>query len=130
MEPAKKVGPLEAGLEWLIMSSRWLQAPLYVGLIVVLGVVVVAALVARRVLLDDSTHGVGTDSALDDYRNHSPGTTIETFDDATITTIHGYCQQALAQLGLRSGAAVPAVPPRTPSACGSRDIHGHVTLTP
>ena len=41
MEPAKKVGPLEAGLEWLIMSSRWLQAPLYVGLIVVLGVVVV-----------------------------------------------------------------------------------------
>jgi uncharacterized protein (TIGR00645 family) len=41
MEPAKKVGPLEAGLEWLIMSSRWLQAPLYVGLIIVLGVVVV-----------------------------------------------------------------------------------------
>ena len=28
-------------VEWLVMASRWLQAPLYVGLIVVLGVVVV-----------------------------------------------------------------------------------------
>ncbi|MFZ4718644.1 MAG: UvrD-helicase domain-containing protein [Ilumatobacteraceae bacterium] len=31
---------------------------------------------------------------------------VRTFDDATIATIHGYCQTALAQLGLRSGAAV------------------------
>ncbi len=29
---------------------------------------------------------------------------VSTFDDATITTIHGFCQQALRQLGLRSGA--------------------------
>ncbi len=29
---------------------------------------------------------------------------INTFDDATISTIHGFCQQALRQLGLRSGA--------------------------
>ena len=28
---------------------------------------------------------------------------IATFDDATITTIHGFCQQALRQLGLRAG---------------------------
>ena len=28
---------------------------------------------------------------------------VSTFDDATITTIHGFCQQALRQLGLRSG---------------------------
>jgi len=32
---------LEFGLERLIMASRWLQAPLYLGLVVVLGVVVV-----------------------------------------------------------------------------------------
>ncbi len=29
---------------------------------------------------------------------------IASFDDATISTIHGFCQQALRQLGLRSGA--------------------------
>lgn len=29
---------------------------------------------------------------------------VNSFDDATITTIHGFCQQALRQLGLRSGA--------------------------
>ena len=34
-------GPIEAGLERLVLASRWLQAPLYIGLIVVLGVVVV-----------------------------------------------------------------------------------------
>jgi uncharacterized protein (TIGR00645 family) len=32
---------LEIGLERLVLASRWLQAPLYIGLIVVLGVVVV-----------------------------------------------------------------------------------------
>jgi hypothetical protein len=31
------------------------------------------------------------------------------FDDATITTIHGFCQQALAQAGLRSGSDPDAV---------------------
>ena len=31
---------------------------------------------------------------------------VATFDDATITTIHGFCQVALGQLGLRSGASV------------------------
>ncbi len=31
---------------------------------------------------------------------------VTTFDDATITTIHGFCQQALRQLGMRSGAAL------------------------
>jgi len=31
---------------------------------------------------------------------------VTSFDDATITTIHGFCQQALRQLGLRSGAAM------------------------
>ena len=31
---------LEIGLERLVLASRWLQAPLYIGLIVVLGVVV------------------------------------------------------------------------------------------
>lgn len=34
-------GRLETGLERLVLASRWLQAPLYIGLIVVLGVVVV-----------------------------------------------------------------------------------------
>jgi exodeoxyribonuclease V beta subunit len=29
---------------------------------------------------------------------------VKSFDDATISTIHGFCQQALRQLGLRSGA--------------------------
>jgi len=28
---------------------------------------------------------------------------VSSFDDATVTTIHGFCQQALSQLGLRSG---------------------------
>jgi uncharacterized protein (TIGR00645 family) len=32
---------LELGIERVIMASRWLQAPLYIGLVVVLGVVVV-----------------------------------------------------------------------------------------
>jgi len=32
---------LELGIEWIIMASRWLQAPLYIGLVFVLGVVVV-----------------------------------------------------------------------------------------
>lgn len=32
---------VELALEWLILSSRWLQAPLYLGLVFVLGVVVV-----------------------------------------------------------------------------------------
>ena len=32
---------LESGLERLIVASRWLQAPLYFGLIIVLGIVVV-----------------------------------------------------------------------------------------
>ncbi len=36
--PAKK---LEVFVERIVMGSRWLQAPLYVGLVVVLGVVVV-----------------------------------------------------------------------------------------
>jgi exodeoxyribonuclease V beta subunit len=31
---------------------------------------------------------------------------VSSFDDATITTIHGFCQQALRQLGLRSGTAL------------------------
>ena len=31
---------------------------------------------------------------------------VSTFDDATITTIHGFCQQALRQLGMRSGASM------------------------
>ena len=33
-------------------------------------------------------------------------TAVATFDDATITTIHGFCQQALRQLGLRSGTGL------------------------
>ncbi len=33
---------------------------------------------------------------------------IATFDDATITTIHGFCQQTLRQLGLRSGVGLNA----------------------
>lgn len=32
---------LEVGIERLIMASRWLQAPLYIGLVFVLGVVVI-----------------------------------------------------------------------------------------
>lgn len=31
---------------------------------------------------------------------------VSSFDDATVTTIHGFCQQALAQLGLRSGTQI------------------------
>ena len=42
MTTGKTVGRrLELGIEWIIMASRWLQAPLYVGLVFVLGVVVV-----------------------------------------------------------------------------------------
>src|SRR5258708_7748356 len=42
MTTEKTVGRrLELGIEWIIMASRWLQAPLYVGLVFVLGVVVV-----------------------------------------------------------------------------------------
>ena len=33
---------------------------------------------------------------------------VETFDDATVTTIHGFCQQALRQLGVRSGTGLDA----------------------
>ena len=33
---------------------------------------------------------------------------IATFDDATVTTIHGFCQQALRQLGLRAGTGLDA----------------------
>lgn len=33
---------------------------------------------------------------------------IASFDDATITTIHGFCQVALSQLGLKSGARIGA----------------------
>ena len=36
-----RINRLELGLERLILASRWLQAPLYVGLVVVLAVVVV-----------------------------------------------------------------------------------------
>lgn len=32
---------VEVGIEWLIMASRWLQAPLYIGLVLVLAVVVI-----------------------------------------------------------------------------------------
>ena len=42
MTTEKTVGRrLELGIERIIMASRWLQAPLYVGLVFVLGVVVV-----------------------------------------------------------------------------------------
>jgi len=42
MTTGKTVGRrLELGIERIIMASRWLQAPLYVGLVFVLGVVVV-----------------------------------------------------------------------------------------
>jgi len=50
---------LELGIERLIIGSRWLQAPLYVGLIFVLGVVVVKfpfklwELVQRALIVDE-----------------------------------------------------------------------------
>ena len=50
--------------------------------VVGLGVLVVAAFVARRVFLDDSTHRVGTDSALDAYR-HQSTTTAAPFVSST-----------------------------------------------
>jgi len=47
---------------------------------------------------------------------------INRFDEMTISTIHGFCQQALRQLGLRSGApieleVVGSAPDRIESAC-------------
>jgi len=46
------------------------------------------------------------DQRLDRERNLR--TAIATFDDATVTTIHGFCQQALRQLGLRAGTGLDA----------------------
>ena len=51
---------LERGIETLIISSRWLQAPLYIGLMFVLGVVVVKfpfklwELVRRAVIVEEA----------------------------------------------------------------------------
>ncbi|MFM2078407.1 MAG: hypothetical protein RJA49_2297 [Actinomycetota bacterium] len=46
--------------------------------------------------------------ALRTVRESNLRTAIATFDDATITTIHGFCQQALRQLGLRAGTGLDA----------------------
>ncbi len=40
-EPSSVARRLELGIERIVMASRWLQAPLYIGLVFVLGVVVV-----------------------------------------------------------------------------------------
>jgi uncharacterized protein (TIGR00645 family) len=41
MADAKSAGrKVEHGIEWLLLASRWLQAPLYIGLVVVLAVIV------------------------------------------------------------------------------------------
>ncbi len=45
---------------------------------------------------------------LHDVRRERLRRAIATFDDATITTIHGFCQQALRQLGLRAGTGLQA----------------------
>ncbi|MFO1161450.1 MAG: TIGR00645 family protein [Reyranellaceae bacterium] len=51
---------VERGIEWIIMASRWLQAPLYIGLVFVLAVVVVKFpfklwdLVQRALTVDES----------------------------------------------------------------------------
>jgi len=46
--------------------------------------------------------------ALREQRTAALRAAVETFDDATITTIHGFCQQALRQLGLRAGTGLDA----------------------
>ena len=46
--------------------------------------------------------------ALREQRTAALRAAVETFDDATITTIHGFCQQALRQLGVRSGTGLDA----------------------
>lgn len=54
-------------------------------------------------LLD--TDGVAGDPSAElDRRVRRIADAITHFDELTITTIHGFCQQALAQLGVRSGA--------------------------
>lgn len=45
---------------------------------------------------------------LRDLRRERLHRAVATFDDATITTIHGFCQQALRQLGLRAGTGLHA----------------------
>ena len=59
-------------------------------------------------LLD--TTGAGGDPGAElDRRRRRVADAITHFDDLTITTIHGFCQQALAQLGVRSGANPDAI---------------------
>ena len=48
----------------------------------------------------------GEDDSVLDTRRECVALAIASFDDATITTIHGFCQLALQQLGLRSGAPI------------------------
>ncbi|HEY4332872.1 MAG TPA: UvrD-helicase domain-containing protein, partial [Ilumatobacteraceae bacterium] len=43
------------------------------------------------------------------FRRQRLLTAINRFDDLTITTIHGFCQATLTQLGLRSGTDLAAV---------------------
>ena len=71
-----------------------------------------AALVAARAAFDDPAAAAASDwlqrlvtGAPDDVaqRRDRVVAAIASFDDATITTIHGFCQITLRQLGLRSG---------------------------
>jgi exodeoxyribonuclease V beta subunit len=49
---------------------------------------------------------LGHDASTRSEYTHRLHQAIASFDDATITTIHGFCQQALRQLGLRSGTGL------------------------
>jgi uncharacterized protein (TIGR00645 family) len=64
-------GPIELGIERLIVASRWLQVPLYLGLVFVLGVVVVKFpfklwdLVRQAVVVDEGDLVLGVLSLVD-----------------------------------------------------------------
>jgi uncharacterized protein (TIGR00645 family) len=69
--PSTGTGSLELGIERLIVASRWLQVPLYLGLVFVLGVVVVKfpfklwELVRQAIVVDEGDLVLGVLSLVD-----------------------------------------------------------------
>src|SRR5262249_15259442 len=69
--PSPATGPVELGIERLIVASRWLQVPLYLGLVFVLGVVVVKFpfklwdLVRQALVVDEGDLVLGVLSLVD-----------------------------------------------------------------
>ena len=71
-------------------------------------VAAVAALDSQQVPADQAwlASMLGNDADTRALHSQRLRQAIASFDDATITTIHGFCQQALRQLGLRSGTGL------------------------